>query len=58
MRSRAVSLPALVLGLDARLAAAEAGLLTALLKSVEDVLHSALTPARRRVGIPPARGIP
>src|SRR4029077_20451495 len=42
-----------VLGLNARLAAAEAGLLTTLLKSVEDVLHSALTPARRRVGIPP-----
>src|SRR5262249_41370324 len=33
----------LVLGLDARLAAAETGFLTALLKSVEDVLHSALT---------------
>ena len=50
-------LAALVLSLDARLAAAEAGLLTALLESVEDVLHFALTPARRRVGIP-RRGIP
>jgi hypothetical protein len=47
-----------VLRLDTSLAAAEAGLLAALLKSVEDVLHSALTPARRRAGISPARGIP
>jgi hypothetical protein len=48
----------LVLGLDARLAAAETGFLTTLLKFVEDVLHSPLTPARHRAGIRPARGIP
>ena len=41
MRSRAVSLPFAVLGLDALLAAAEMGLVAPRLQPVEDVFHNA-----------------
>jgi hypothetical protein len=39
MRSRAVSLPFLVLGVDALLSAAQAGQLALFLQLVQDVLH-------------------
>ncbi len=43
MRSRAVSLPLRVLGVDARLAAAEAGVVAAALELFDDVLHGCST---------------